>query len=286
MYDISGAFSWIPQRARSIPAIVMVGLSLMIAPVAAAQDEIEPAFDLDEYDEYEADDLEPDPLFDDDFDLDIEDVNDGFPDPLETMNRGILAFNSTVDLLIMDPVTQVYRFIFPEQVRRSVTRFFYNANSPQIIVNDALQLEWKDSGVALARLLINSTVGVGGLFDPAASFGMPRHHSDFGQTLAIAGAPSGAFLMLPLLGPTTVRDGIGLGVDAVLHPTFYLLPGTDILFFSGTAGLSERARHFEELKALEESSVDFYAAMRSGYYQNRVSEIWSRREHRRPEGHE
>ena len=92
--------------------------------------------------------------------------------------------------------------------------------------------------------------------------------------------------MIPVLGPSTVRDGIGIGVDAFFHPTFFILGGADLLFFTGSAGLTERARHYEELKALEESSIDFYAAMRSGYSQNREAEIWSRREHRRPEAAE
>jgi phospholipid-binding lipoprotein MlaA len=227
-----------------------------------------------------------DPLFDDDFDFDLEEFRSGFPDPLERMNRGTLVFNGFVDRWVLDPITVVYRFLLPEKVRRSITRALLNVNSTQVLVNDLFQLEWKDAGVTTSRLVINSTVGIAGLFDPAAGMGLERHMSDFGQTLAISGAPSGLYFMIPFLGPTTVRDGIGLAVDAFFHPTFYLLGGTDVLIFSGSAGLTERARHYEELKALEESSVDFYAAMRSGYYQNRVAEIWNRREDRRPEGHE
>jgi phospholipid-binding lipoprotein MlaA len=237
--------------------------------------------------------IEDDPLFDDDmaedeydplFDDEFEDTPVGFPDPFETPNRGILHFNQFIDTWLLDPVTIVYRFVLPEPVRRSVRFFFDNLNSTQILVNDGLQLEWKDTGITTFRFLINSTVGIGGLFDPAAYWGIEGHYSDFGQTLAIAGAPSGPYLLLPLLGPTTIRDGIGLGVDTLLHPTFYLLGGTDILLFTGTEGLTERARHYEELKALEESSIDFYAAMRSGFYQNRQSQIWSRRQDRRPPG--
>lgn len=227
-------------------------------------------------------DFDADPLFDDDFDFDLDDALMGPPDPFERPNRGILVFNQVVDSLLLDPITQVYRHLLPEQLRRSINRFFDNINSTQIIANDIFQLEWKDVGISTARLVINSTAGIGGLFDPAARWGLERHLADFGQTLAIAGAPSGPYFMLPLLGPTTVRDGIGIGVDAFLHPTFFLLGGADLLFFTGSAGLTERARHFEELKALEEGSIDFYAALRSGYYQNREAEIWERREDRRP----
>jgi phospholipid-binding lipoprotein MlaA len=268
-----------------VAALALLGGSYAAAePTGVAPDDSPPPAEA-EYDPL-FDDEKPDPLFDDDFDFDIEETRSGFPDPLERMNRGTLAFNGVVDRWVLDPITIAYRFILPEKVRRAITRALFNINSTQVLVNDIFQLEWTDAGITLSRLVINSTAGIGGLFDPAANMGLERHVSDFGQTLAISGAPSGMYFMLPLLGPTTVRDGVGLGVDAFFHPTFYLLGGTDVLLFSGSSGLTERARHFEELKALEESSVDFYAAMRSGYYQNRVSEIWSRREDRRPDNHE
>ena len=226
-------------------------------------------------------DEEADALFDDEFDLEAE-APPGFPDPFERFNRGALKFNNFLDRFVLDPITIGYRFIFPEVVRRSINRVFDNVNSTQTLVNDIFQLEWKDAGTTTARLLVNSTIGLGGIMDPAARFGLEKHVSDFGQTLAIAGAPSGPYLILPILGPSDVRDGLGLGVDAIFHPTFYLLGGTDVLFFSGSSGLTERARHYEEFKALQESSIDFYAALRSGFYQNRQAQIWARRENRRP----
>lgn len=245
----------------------------------------DPLFEADsDFTDAEESAEETDPLFDDDFDFEIDDGPAGFPDPFEKFNRGVLAVNRVVDRFVMDPITVVYRFILPEMVRRSIDRCFDNVNSTSTLVNDLFQLEWADAGMTGARLLVNSTVGIGGLFDPAARWGMEAHVSDFGQTLAIAGAPSGPYFMLPLLGPSTVRDGVGLGVDALFHPTFFVLAGTDVLFFSGTSGLTERARHYEELKALEESSIDYYAALRSGFFQNRQSEIWSRREDRKPVG--
>ncbi len=244
-------------------------------PDAAASAEVEDdVFDAgeDEYfDEYE-----------DDYGLDQPLPQDSFPDPFETPNRLVLKVNQSIDTFILDPVTQVYRFILPEFARRSIARFFDNVNSPQVLVNDMLQLEWEDAGITFTRLLVNSTAGLGGLFDPAEKFGLPGHRSDFGQTLAIAGAGSGPYFVIPLLGPSNVRDGIGIGVDAFLQPTFFVLAGTNLLLFGGSSSLSTRAKHFEELKALEESSIDYYAALRSGYYQNRVAEIWSRREDRRP----
>jgi phospholipid-binding lipoprotein MlaA len=287
-----------PGQSRVRPACVLaaalcfcVGVAFVSAPAwadasgsAAGESGEEEMYDVGDdplFDEAPVGGDESDPLFDDDFDLDFDDQPAAYPDPFEKFNRGVLSVNSVVDRFLMDPITLVYRFILPERARRSIERFFDNVNSTQTLVNDLFQLEWRDAGTTTARLLVNSTAGIGGLFDPATRWGIEGHVSDFGQTLAIAGAPSGPYFMLPLLGPSNIRDGLGLGVDAIFHPTFFLLGGTDVLFFSGSSGLTERARHYEELKALQESSIDYYAALRSGYYQNRQSEIWSRREDRR-----
>jgi phospholipid-binding lipoprotein MlaA len=223
----------------------------------------------------------PDPLFDDDFELDGQDAS--FPDPVEDVNRVMLRFNRAADRWVFDPITEAYRWLVPDPARRCVRRAFLNAGSPSIFVNDLLQLEWKDAGVTVSRLIVNSTVGIGGLFDPSQGFGLERHESDFGQTLSLAGFRSGPYLVLPLFGPSTARDGAGDVVDTFLSPTTYVFGSalTQQLLFGGGAGLSTRDFHYESLKALEESSIDFYATLRSAFYQNRVSEIWSRREHRR-----
>lgn len=219
----------------------------------------------------------------DDWDDEFETVPAGFPDPFEPVNRVVLSFNNAVDEIVLDPVTRLYRFLLPDFARQTILRIFGNANSPQVMVNDALQLEWRDAGVITSRLLVNSTVGLGGIFDLAQPLGLEPHESGFGQTLALAGVPSGTYLMLPLLGPANMRDAVGIGVDSLMHPTFYVLAGTDLLIFGGSAGLTTRASHYEELQALKDSSVDVYSALRSGFYQNRQAEIWGRREDRRPE---
>ncbi|MBW2427227.1 MAG: VacJ family lipoprotein, partial [Deltaproteobacteria bacterium] len=156
--------------------------------------------------------------------------------------------------------------------------FFLNLGSTRTLANDLLQLEWKDAGVTTSRLLINTTIGIAGFFDVAAKMGLERHESDFGQTLALAGTPSGPYLMLPVLGPSTLRDGSGIAVDGFFQPTFYVLGPTELLVYAGSSGLSTRDRHFVELKALEDSAIDVYAAMRNGFYQDRVGAIWGRRE--------
>ncbi len=225
----------------------------------------------------------PDPLFDDFFDEEFDDPA-GYPDPLEETNRGTFAFNRLLDRWILDPVTEGYRWLVPEPGRQAIARVFANLGAPKILVNDLLQLEWKDASVTTGRMVVNTTVGLLGLFDVAEKIGLERHESDFGQTLALAGTPSGPYVVLPLLGPSTVRDGIGTAVDGFFQPTYYilgpsnvLLGPTEILLYTGSSGISTRDRHYVELKSLEDSSIDFYAAMRSGYYQDRVAAIWTRR---------
>jgi phospholipid-binding lipoprotein MlaA len=219
------------------------------------------------------------------FDEEFEEQAAGFPDPLEPINRGTLRLNQGLDRWLLDPITRLYGFILPAPVRYSIRRFLSNLNSPSVFVNDLLQCEWKDAGITAARFGINTTAGLAGLFDPATPLGLARHHSDFGQTLALAGVGSGPYLMLPALGPTTVRDGFGFLVDALFRPTTYVLgPGDQIAFTTihgGSSGIAVRDEHIEEIRVLRESSVDYYAALRNAYYQNRIAEIWNGREHRR-----
>jgi len=221
---------------------------------------------------------EPDPLFDD-----YEEFEDlpGFPDPLEGMNRKVMGFNRQFDRFILDPLTRGYGFIFPGPVKRCIRSFFANLNSPSIIVNDLLQLEWIDAGVATGRFVVNTTIGIVGLFDPATRLGMPEHLSDFGQTLAMSGAGSGPYMVIPILGPTTVRDGFGDVVDSFFRPTTYAL--APVVFGSGVgiSGVATREENLDAMKALEESAIDFYAVLRSAYYQNRMVQVWGRREDRR-----
>jgi phospholipid-binding lipoprotein MlaA len=220
------------------------------------------------------------------FDAASEEQPVGFPDPLEKLNRETLALNQNLDYWIFNPITKVYQVLLPEPARLSVRRVLANLNSPSVMANDLLQREWKDAGVTVARFAVNTTCGLAGMFDPAKSWGLEPHSSDFGQTLALAGVPSGAYLVLPVLGPTTVRDGFGNLVDLLFRPMTYLLGPVDQLFYgsiqSGSAGLAARDEHSEELQMLEKSSIDFYATLRNAFYQNRTEEIWARRKDRRP----
>lgn len=213
--------------------------------------------------------------------LALELAEEPVPDPLEWLNRRTLAFHRGLERWFLDPVTKLYSKVVPGPVKLRVRNFFANLNSPSIFVNDTLQLEFRDAGTTLGRFFLNSTVGILGLFDPAAGLRLEPHHSDFGQTLALAGIGSGPYLVVPLLGPTTARDVVGDVVDFFFQPTSYVFGPGQQLVYGGGAGLVTREAHYEELEALESSAVDYYAALRSAYSQNREAEIWSRREHRR-----
>jgi phospholipid-binding lipoprotein MlaA len=207
-----------------------------------------------------------DAIFDESFDEEIEST---LPDPIEPVNRGIFAGNRIVDRVLLDPVTRFYGWLVPGPVKRSVRGVFANLNQPVVIVNDLLQLEPRRAGEATARFLLNSTFGFAGLFDPAAEAGFEEHHADFGQTLGKAGIGPGIYLVLPLLGPSTARDTVGVVFDTALRPDTWLLPIAPRLLLGGTWGITEREKHLENLEALESSSVDFYAAVRSAYWMSR-----------------
>jgi phospholipid-binding lipoprotein MlaA len=229
-------------------------------------------------------DTEPyDPFFDEQWN--DEDFLGGvaFPDPWEETNRATHDFNQGLDRLVLRPVTRAYAENIPNRAKLSVLNFFENLNEPATLVNDLLQQEWDDAAITFARFLLNTTVGVAGLFDPAdAIFDINGHDSDFGQTMALAGVPSGPYLVLPLMGPNNLRDSTGLIVDLFLRPTFWLLGPSDYIVytaFQGTGhGIALREHHARSVNALEDSSIDFYSSLRNAYGQAREAHIWQGRE--------
>lgn len=222
-----------------------------------------------------------DPLADD-----AQAASDGVPDPLERFNRGVFGLNLRLDRWVFTPLTDAYAFVVPAAARRAVRRALTNLDSPAVFVNDVLQIEPLDAGVTATRFAINSTVGLAGLFDVAKKVGLEGHHSDFGQTLALSGVPSGPYLVLPAVGPTTARDATGYLVDFLFLPTTYLLPPVSLLMWTsiheGSVGITEREAHAQELHALEASSMDYYASLRSAFAQERTAHIWDNREGRGP----
>ncbi len=251
---------------------VLAALALLTALPASARPDLRPAMgDAALAAEFD----------DEDFGDDFVAERGAVSDPLESVNRRTLAFNRALDGWVFDPITQVYQYVVPSPARDSVRRFLANLDTPVVLVNDLLQRQWDDAGVTAARFGINTTIGVAGLFDPAASVGMEGHTSDFGQTLALEGVPSGAYIVVPVLGPTTVRDGLGDIVDLMFRPITFLLGPVDQIFYAalhgGGKGLVVRDEVSDELRMLEESSIDFYAALRNAYCQSRDADIWGRR---------
>jgi phospholipid-binding lipoprotein MlaA len=220
---------------------------------------------------------ELDPLFDDAFEAELARTSDmQSSDPFENTNRRVFSFNRGVDRFFFEPVTRGYRFLVPDPARKGIRRVFLNLDSPRILINDLLQLRFEDAATTVGRLLLNSTLGVGGLLDAGEAAGLERHDSDFGQTLARYGVASGPYIVLPVFGPSTVRDGFGSVVDLAFQPLTYILgPGQLLVhvYVNGGSGLTALDANYDKLEALEVSSVDFYAAMRSAYLQNRRAAI-------------
>lgn len=211
---------------------------------------------------------------DEDFDgsLDAAPAN-GDDDPLEAINRPIFDFNLTLDRWVLRPITRIYIETVPSPGRTAVANVLSNLKSPVVFANDLLQGEMSRAGATFGRFFINSIFGLGGLFDTAGALGLPGHAEDFGQTLASYGVGGSPYLVLPFFGPSNPRDAVGDIADIGLDPLTYVAPTNANLGRFGTTVVSDRAALLPASEALEETSIDFYAAVRSLYYQNRDFEI-------------
>ena len=198
-------------------------------------------------------------------------------DPLEPMNRGIFWFNDKMDIYIMEPVAKGYDYVVPDPVKTGVGNFFSNLRYPIHLVSDVLQLKFTQAAEHTGRFLINSTVGLGGLFDVAKTVGLEEHDEDLGITFAYYGIPAGPYLVLPFLGPSNLRDGIGRIGNGFLDPAFYIdytnaSTSTKWAITLGTKSLDfidTRAKLLEAIKAAKESSTDYYLFLQGAYYQYR-----------------
>ncbi len=198
-------------------------------------------------------------------------------DPLEPMNRQILKFNRGFEKIILTPVAKTYRAVLPAPARKGVYNLLHNLKSPGIFGNDVMQGEGKRAGNTLLRFVVNSTLGIGGLFDVATRMGIESHDEDFGQTLAVHGIGEGFYLVLPIFGPSSPRDGIGLAVDILIDQIFWILRSENLNYVNyvrtGVEGVDIYARNLDQIEELKRTSLDYYAALRSTYRQNRRSEI-------------
>jgi phospholipid-binding lipoprotein MlaA len=204
-------------------------------------------------------------------------------DPLEGVNRAVFEFNRVVDGLLIKPAAQIYRGVLPQQAQDSVRSFLRNLRTPAILVNDVLQGDMDRAGTTISRFLVNTTLGIGGLFDVAGDhLGIPFHDEDFGQTLAVWGVGEGPYLVLPILGPSNPRDVVGLASEWFLDPVnLYFTNKEDEDWVpwvrAGLTGVDARARSLDALDQLERTSLDYYAAIRSLYRQNRDNQIRNNR---------
>lgn len=195
-------------------------------------------------------------------------------DPLERMNRATFKFNNGADRYVMGPVSRGYTSLTPRVVRNRVGAVLANLGEPFTAVNDVLQVRARDAGRTTSRFLINSTIGGLGLFDVASRLGVEGHESDFGQTLGRYGAGSGPYLVLPLLGPTSLRDGVGQVVEIVADPVSMATAGVGSfgLIHGTTEAIHGRASVEPMVQALKQAP-DPYASLRSAYAQNRAAHV-------------
>ncbi|PJF38684.1 MAG: vacJ like lipofamily protein, partial [Phototrophicales bacterium] len=199
------------------------------------------------------------------------------PDPIEDVNRATLQFNEAVDKAVLEPVARGYRAVTPGGIRTAVHNFLTNLKSPIVIGNQLLQGDLKGAANATARMVINTLAGFGGILDLADEGGIEHEPEDFGQTLAKWGVGDGMYIVLPLLGPSSLRDAAGMVVDSYADPLrIYLFNIDEEGWHYGRVGaniLSERERLLDIVDDLRRNSFDYYAALRSAYYQNRQSLI-------------
>ena len=205
----------------------------------------------------------------------------------EKFSRGTLKFNQALDKAVFKPVAKGYRAL-PVPIRSGSSNFIGNLRSLLTFSNNVLQGDLKSAGNTAGRFAINTTVGILGIFDPASKMGFEKKtREDFGQTLGVWGADTGCYFVLPILGPTTTRDALGLVGNVFIDPVYHLTHGseTDLIVgnenvgehnyyvYKGTDAVDFRSKNIESIDSLEKNSIDFYASVKSLYLQNRAQKI-------------
>lgn len=192
------------------------------------------------------------------------------PDPLEAMNRKTFAFNETLDVAVLKPVATTYKKVVPEPVRTGVTNFFLNLNDPWSGVNLMLQGRLKDGVSDLARFATNTTVGLLGTRDVATDWGMPRHGVNFGDTLGAWGVGGGAYVVLPLFGPSDLRGVAAFPVNSVASPQSAIADAGLSMTLMAVNLADKRASLLEFTQLIDQVALDKYLFMRDAYFQRRA----------------
>jgi len=259
----SGPIDGSPQSSVLVPAVGDGGDGGAEAALAQAQ----PASQDKAPQEKESQDKEPKepgglPSDDEDY------------DPWERFNEKVFEFNRQTDRFVLKPIAKVYSVIVPEPFELMIANGFDNVSFVPRMINSLLQAKWGGATREVSRFVINSTLGIGGLFDAAKYWGIEKSREDFGQTLGVWGVSPGPYLIVPFMEPMTVRDGIGRGVDSLMNPLAYFIP----FFWTGISLklgeiVNDRALNLELFQGFEESVVDLYSAVRHGYLRRREQMI-------------
>jgi phospholipid-binding lipoprotein MlaA len=197
-------------------------------------------------------------------------------DPLERFNRKALEFNEDLDAIVLKPVATVYRGNVPPLVRTGVSNFFGNLSDGWSAINSALQFKFQNAAENFMRLNVNTFFGLGGILDIASDLNIERHREDFGQTLGRWGVPAGPYIMLPLLGPSTLRDTLALGVDWQADPVWMVNPTPARTFLYALRAVDKRSNSLRVGDVLEAAALDKYTFIRDSHLQKRGAEISER----------
>ncbi len=190
-------------------------------------------------------------------------------DPWERVNRPVFWFNDKLDVYLLEPLARGYHRLMPDPAEAAMLRFLDNLRTPVDVANNLLQGKIEPALTHVGRFYINTTMGLGGLLDPAGSAGLKSSPEDFGQTLGRWGVPGGPYLVLPFLGPSSARDALGLGADSVLRVWPYFVDDLVWISAGAAAGVITRASLLEEIESAKRSSLDYYAFIRNAYLQRR-----------------
>lgn len=197
-------------------------------------------------------------------------------DPLEPVNRQVHEFNKLVDSTVLRPAAEVYGAVVPDELRAIVDNSANNLSAPTHAVNHVLQGDLEDAFLTTARFVLNSTIGLAGLFDPATDLGLFEKPTDFGETMGVWGVAEGPYLELPFLGASTVRDTVGMAVDFAIDPLRYAIPSPEreyLFVLKGVNLVGERHQYADLVDVLLYESADSYAAQRLTYLQNKRRNI-------------
>jgi phospholipid-binding lipoprotein MlaA len=204
------------------------------------------------------------------------DPGEATPDPWEPFNRPVFAFNDFLSRHVLEPVGRGVAFVVPEFVRDAIARAYVNVRTPGVMLNDLLQGKPREAGIDLARFLMNSSVGLAGLLDPAAAVGLEANEEDFGQTFGVWGIPPGPYLVLPFLGPSSPRDAVGRAADTATTPYGWFIPIWASAAIFGVDTANEFSFIAHDIAEERAEAFDWYAAVRNAHTSRRQNLVEDR----------